>query len=45
MGDAVQVNGLTIAVQSMTGHRIAKLRVRRPAPAAVDAADDAAAEA
>ena len=32
VGDTVLVNGLTITVQSMTGHRIAKLRVRRAPP-------------
>jgi putative hemolysin len=37
VGDTVQVNELTIAVQSMTGHRIAKLRVRR-LPTATSAA-------
>lgn len=42
VGDTVQVNGLTIAVQSMTGHRIAKLRVRRQptAPSAAPASED-----
>ena len=42
VGDTVQVNGLTIAVQSMTGHRIAKLRVRRmsTAPSAAPTSED-----
>ena len=46
VGDAVQVNSLTITVQGMTGHRIAKLRVRRsPSAATATADDDTATEA